>query len=124
MVIAKVLDVQILNKDYIWIKIEYDVGGKKVINSYPMDFKNVVGKTNQEILNWIKINVEYQCDRYIEAEFRKKVNPSIIQQKLPALIGKEYIKDSAILQFDTNKDGVADKEWEIKIDGTYIEKEI
>jgi len=118
---AKVLDIKILDRDYIWIEIEYDIDGKKVINSYPMDFQNTAGKTNQEILNWIDVNIKYQCDRYIEAEFRKKANDTIIKDKLQTLINKQVTKDSADLLFDTDNDGTPDIKWVIKQDGTYIE---
>lgn len=120
-VTAKVLEVKCGERDYIWIKIEYDIDGVKTISSYPMDFKNIVGKTNAEILAWIKANVEYQVDRYIEAEFRKKINLATITDKLSTLVGKTYTRDSATLQFDTNNDNVPDKQWVIKTDGTYVE---
>lgn len=122
---AKVVGVDVGDRDYIWIGIEYSMpDGSKINNAYPMDFKNVVGKTNQEILQWIKVNVDFQIDRYIEAEFRKKVNLDIIQNKLSTFIGREYIRDTATLQFDTNNDGQADYEWDVKTTGEYVEKTI
>jgi len=121
---AKIVDIKRLDRDYIWIEIEYDIDGRKVTNTYPMDFKNIAGKTDQEITDWVDINIDYQIDRYIETDFRKNVNDSIIQQKLQSLVGKEYTKKSAILEFDINNDGIADTEWTIKQDGSYVEKSI
>lgn len=124
MVTAKVLGINVGDRDYIWVTIEYDISGTKVVNSYPLDFKNTVGKTDQEIIDWIKTNVRYQMDRYIEAQFRKNNNAVTVANRLQALIGQEMSKDSAILQFDANNDGTVDTQWEVKEDGTYIETSI
>lgn len=121
---AKILGFRVGERDYVWVDIEYDINGKKVTNSYPMDFKNVVGKTNAEIENWLDVNIKYQCDRYIETEFRKKINDTIIKEKLNTLVGKEYTKDTTILEFDVNNDNVLDKSWTVDIEGNYVEKNI
>jgi hypothetical protein len=115
MISAKVLSIDISDRDYIWIKVEYDIEGKKVINAYPMDFKNVIGKTSKEILDWVDVNINYQIDRYIEEEFKKKYNPKVIVDILQPLIGKEYSKESADLKIN-NLTVTA------KPDGTFIEK--
>jgi len=121
---AKILDIKIKDRDYIWIKVEYDVEGKKIINEYPMDFKNTVNKTDAEIIAWIDVNIQYQIDRYIEAEFRKNINNQIILDKLQGMLNKQYTKDSTLLIFDSDGDGKSDIEWTIKTDGSYVEKNI
>ena len=118
---ATITGFKVADRDYIWIQVEYDLNGVKVINNYPMDFKNIVGKTPQEIKNWIDINIQYQCDRYIEAEFRKKVNANIILNKLQSLTNTTYTKNTTDLLFDTNNDDKPDKKWTVKMDGAYVE---
>lgn len=119
--LAEIKNIQISDKDYIWIEIEYEINGVKLKSSYPMDFQNVIGKTDEEIIKWIDSNINYQCERHIEADFRKKENLKVIKNKLISLIGKKYTKETADLLFDLNRDGINDIKLTVKTDGTYVE---
>ena len=118
-VIATFKGARVGERDYIWLDFDYNIDGKVISNSYPMDIKNYVGKTNAEIVAWIKNNIEYQCDRYIEAEFRKKSNQQAITDKLNTLTGKSFTKTTADLLFDTNNNNLIDTKWTVKTDGSY-----
>jgi len=121
---AKVKNVRTGDRDYIWIDVEYNIDGKKVLNPYPMDFKNTVGKTDQEIISWIDVNIDYQMGLYIEDEYRKKENVRLVIEKLSSIIGREYSKDTAVLKYDIDGSGIADVELSVKTDGTSVEKAI
>jgi hypothetical protein len=121
-VTATITGVRLGDQHYVWIDIQYNIDGRVILNAYPFDMKNYAGKTNAEFFQWIKTNVEYQCDRYIEAEFRKKKNQSEIITKLNTLLlNKSMTKQNAELTFDKNNDGIDDLKWTIKTDGTYVE---
>lgn len=115
MVSAKIIDIAVGEKDYIWLVIEYDIDGKKVINKYPLDFKNIIGKTAQEVTDWIDENIKYQMDRYIEATFRTIANTDIVTKTLSSLINREYTKEMAELV--TDKIVII-----VNTDGTYTKK--
>jgi len=115
MITATIKDISVGDRDYIWLNIEFNVDGKVVYNKYPLDFKNVIGKTSQEITEWVDANINYQIERYIEAEFRRKANLDIIAKTINGMVGRNYSKDIAELVVD-NATIIA------KTDGTYTIK--
>jgi hypothetical protein len=117
MATAKIVSVEKGDRDYVWLSIEVDVDGVKTMTKYPFDFKNYIGKTEQEFLDWIDINVNYICDRFIEAEFRKKFNADEVAKKINGLlINREYERENVELVTDKGVSIIA------LSDGTFTQK--
>ena len=88
---------------------------------YTMGWWNLSGKTNQQILQWIKVNIEHQCDNLIKKKYREVTVDSTISTKLINLVGTTLTKETATIDMDTNNDGTKDLRIELSTDGTYTE---
>ena len=85
------------------IEVEYTLpDGSKVVNPYVAHAKNFLAKTPQEIQAWVQKQIEFQCERYLEAYGKAKVNDDLIKKSLNGLINSEYSRDKVIWKV-TNK---------------------
>ena len=84
--------------------------------------ERLAGKTNQQIKDWLRLNVETQCNNLILARFKQNANATLIADKMSAAIGYELTVEEAVLELDSNFDGTVDTRWTVKTDGTYIEE--
>jgi hypothetical protein len=91
----------------IQINVEYTMSnGSKVMNPYIVMYENFIGKTQQEITDWIDRQINFQCDRYLEEEgLRNKTNLTIMNTALTALVDRTYVKDT-VLHLLTNKNNL------------------
>ena len=103
-----------------WVQIKYTtVDGEVFDNAYPVNTYKMMNKTQQEIQQWLVTNVKAQIDNYIAKEFFE--DNSNFQTILEGFIGQTIIKTEATVEYDTNNDGIVDKTYKIKEDGTYEE---
>lgn len=105
------------NRNIYWVDVEYTIGTEKVMNSYPIKAYDVVDRTQQELNQFIAQNVRHQCKNYIANEFFK--NNNNLQTKVNNMIGQSLTVTEAQITFDFDDDGVIDKTYNIREDGTY-----
>jgi hypothetical protein len=63
-------------RNLIWVNIEYDIDGDIEYTPYPFNKASMVGLPLDQFQEWLRINILYQCNKYIEVEFKTK-NKSI-----------------------------------------------
>ena len=56
MVTALIKDFKI-EDNLIWALVEYNIGGDKVVNPYPMQKSNIVGLPVSQVQAWLDINI-------------------------------------------------------------------
>ena len=77
--------------------------------------------TNIQIKNRILQDLNQHAKILIRKTFISKQNKNIHDNKLSGIIGWTASKDTTKIQVDTDGDGIKDKEWTLKTDGTYVE---
>ncbi|MCK5590612.1 MAG: hypothetical protein KAI72_01530 [Candidatus Pacebacteria bacterium] len=108
------------SRNLYWVNIEYTTIDEEVFNNaYPVNSYKMMNKTTQEIQQWLVTNVKAQIDNYIAKEFFEDNNN--LQPILESFVGQSIIKTEATVEYDTNNDGIVDKTYKIKEDGTYEE---
>jgi len=86
MVQGKILGFETSPKGNIIIDVEYTLpDNTKVINKYHAQYLNFVNKTQLQIEDWVKKQIDFQCERYLEAYARAKINLDIIKNSLDSL---------------------------------------
>jgi hypothetical protein len=70
MVTATIKDFRIDARKIIWADVEYNIDGEIRVNPYPMQKSNIVGLTKEQVADWLRVNIIYQCDTYITAKFK------------------------------------------------------
>ncbi len=109
------------------IEVEYYENGSlkkidgKCVAPFYMQYSNAVDKTPVELEEWVKVNIEFQCDNLIKAKFYDITNAELIASTISKKIGQQYSKEEAEVVFDIDNDGIVDKKWTVKTDGTYVE---
>lgn len=95
------------NTGNIVINVEYVLpDGSRVLNPYFANFQNFIGLTPSQIETWIFNQINFQCDRYLEAKDKNAgVNSELISKSLSPLIGKTTTKDK-VTWIRTNNNNV------------------
>lgn len=84
-------------------------------------FQNFIGKTQTQINEWIRINIESQIGNIIQAKNTDKLNKEI-EVVFDKLIGTTFQKDTVEIEADFNNDGIFEAVLMLKSDGTYTVK--
>lgn len=104
--ILKNIIIWVCFKDGDGIEIPFDQGGQPVIiqgkNCWPLygRYENFLGKTDAQILEWIRVNVEHQIGNIIQAIAKPVINQSLIGTILPKLVSTKFSKESVTLDLD------------------------
>lgn len=103
------------------VVVEFAKDGKVIIPEWCLlaRYENFVGRTSDEILGWIRVNIESQIESLIVANAKTTLNTeylvAIEQLKASAVVEK----DSAIIQISANENISEPYTVTIKDDGTY-----
>jgi hypothetical protein len=96
MVTAKLLSFEKSTNGNILINVEYTLPDKKkVTNPYHAQYLNFAGKTAQEITDFVKAQIDFQCERYLEAYLKSSINDNVITE-LNSLKDSTYLKDKIV----------------------------
>ena len=71
MVSAIIKGFRIDARKIIWADVEYDIDGEIKINPYPMQKSNIVGLTAEQVADWLRVNIIFQANKYIEVKFKE-----------------------------------------------------
>lgn len=124
------------------VKVQYLIDGQEVVSKYPKccadanypDGKyywvfrafalNFPAGSAVEITAFVDDQIKNFAEKIITDEFLKQENEKIATAEFEKLIGRKATFTSALIAVDTDKDGVADKEWTVKNDGSKVEADI
>lgn len=86
------------------IDIEYTMtDNSKVINPYIARYENFLGKTQNEILEWVERQIKHQSDIYLELEgLKENISNDLINKTLVNIIKTQNQRDN-ITYLLTNK---------------------
>jgi len=104
--------------DNIEVKSQYPKIDGKFVYATRYHILNFVGMTDTEIKARIQQDVETHAETLIRKTFIKKANQDILDSHLSDVVGTKVIKETTTIKVSE------DKEWELKTDGTYVEKSI
>jgi len=95
------------------------IGGKSVYCSRYNAF-NFLGMTDAQIKTRILADVDAHTKSLITQTYTKKANEDILTKHLKNITGSKVSNEEAVIQIDTDGDGVNDKEIKIKTDGSSV----
>jgi len=115
---AEIIDVQEttdkMKNIIIWVcfkdeggnEIPFDQDGQPVIikgkSCWPLysRFENFIGKTDIQIEEWVKINIEHQIGNIIQAMAKPSINQFLVSTTLLKIVGKTFSKKDVTLDLD------------------------
>ena len=121
------------------IKTQYKIDGVEVVSRYPQENGKYYWVTRYSIQNFANMNatqiqdridqdIKAYADNLITQPFQeqqrralKTANSNFYNTSLSNVTGHKVTVTSAKMVVDTNFDGMQDKEWTVKTDGTKIE---
>jgi hypothetical protein len=99
MVTAEIIGFESGSNGNILINVEYTLpNSQKVLNPYQAKYSNFIGKTQGEITAFVKAQIDFQCERYLESYVKDIVNQDCINDSLKSLIGSIYSKDKVVFK--------------------------
>lgn len=134
-VTAEILSYDLDDNGNIRVKTQYKIDGIEVKSPYPLldgkyyfvtryNIFNFVGMTDEQIKARIVEDVTTHANTLIQQTFTQKQNTDIYANHLTELTGSKVKQTNTTIILDIDSDGVSDREWLIKTDGTYSEKVI
>jgi hypothetical protein len=99
MVTAEIIGFESGSNGNILINVEYTLpNSQKVLNPYQAKYFNFIGKTQGEITAFVKAQIDFQCERYLENYVKDVINQNCINDSLKSLVGSTYSKDKVIFK--------------------------
>jgi hypothetical protein len=94
----------------------------KSVKATRYSWANFYGMTDKQIADFIKADLERNCEGMAQQVYSKKENEKLINDISAMTISGSV--DGAVVKLDTDKNGLPDKELTLKTDGTKTEKTI
>ena len=123
MVTAKILNFTQSPIGNILVNVEYTLpDASKVINPYHAKYTNFIGSNAVEIQDFLRRQIEYQCERYLEQYMRDKLNDNVIATALNGLVDSEFSREKVVWKFTDLGEKVTEQLKDSNIKGTIIKK--
>lgn len=131
-VTAEIVGKAIDDNGNIIIRTQYKIDGVEVVSRYPKDEQgryywvtryniiNFAGMTKAQIKQRVGRDIKAFAQNLIRQEYLKKANLALDTSDV---IGQTLTETTAEILVDTDGDGIPDKKWTVKNDGSKVESD-